>query len=428
MFHVLCLVIPGILFFHLEFSEAKPEREVVLSAGESLRFSTPLQKLRISAKPPFRARPLGAGLLEIQGLKPGQGTIFINNKPQEIIVLNTQESRSWKTLENEFKKIIGIRTKWEKGILILTGRLYSKGQWGKIQRLLKNNPMKWTNHLLVSEDLQKELQKLFSQELRMKKENFLTMTFRKPWSTQMSKNLADRETVQSTLNEWGMKALITDSSLELKPVIRVNMAIAELKLETLQKLGMDWPTSFSAKIINFSEIEFDDLVMAAHALESQGRGKVLAKPNILARSGSEAEFLAGGEFPIKIKNFASQDVVWKKYGVLLKILPTADHSGKISLKIDTEISQIDMANAVDGVPGLTTNRVSSHFDLAQSQTVALSGLLRLENHEKRQGLSFLQRIPVLGLLFSSRDFIESKSELVIFVRPEIEKNLTEDFQ
>ena len=67
--------------------------------------------------------------------------------------------------------------------------------------------------------------------------------------------------------------------------------------------------------------------MSAQFLESHGIGHVLASPNLICRSGKEAEFLAGGEIPLKIINIKMQDVVWKKYGILLKIQPQGGFSG-----------------------------------------------------------------------------------------------------
>ncbi|MBC7370694.1 MAG: hypothetical protein H7326_03960, partial [Bdellovibrionaceae bacterium] len=64
-------------------------------------------------------------------------------------------------------------------------------------------------------------------------------------------------------------------------------------------------------------------------------------------------------------------------------------------------------------------RISSHFDLLKSQTIALSGLIKNEESKASAGLPLLQRIPVLGALFSSKEFHENRTELVIFVRPSI---------
>ncbi|RYZ78230.1 MAG: type II and III secretion system protein, partial [Proteobacteria bacterium] len=153
----------------------------------------------------------------------------------------------------------------------------------------------------------------------------------------------------------------------------------------------------------------------------QGKGRILASPTLLCRSGKEAEFLAGGEFPIRMMNLRMQDVVWKKYGVQMKVRPKADSSGRMSIALDIEVSTIDGSRGVDGIPAMLTNRMSSHFDLSKPQTIALSGLIKNEESNRQAGLPLLSRIPVLGALFSSRDFQENRSELIIFVRPSIVK-------
>ena len=152
---------------------------------------------------------------------------------------------------------------------------------------------------------------------------------------------------------------------------------------------------------------------------SDGAGKVLASPNLLCRSGKEAEFFAGGEFPIKVKSFGSQDVIWKRYGVILKVKPRADAQGQMSIAIQTEVSTLDQSVAVDGVPGILANRIESHFDLRRPRTIALSGLFKHETGNSTSGLPGLARIPILGKLFGSEDWMDHKTELVIFVTPEV---------
>ncbi|MBK7960123.1 MAG: hypothetical protein IPK04_02190 [Bdellovibrionales bacterium] len=97
--------------------------------------------------------------------------------------------------------------------------------------------------------------------------------------------------------------------------------------------------------------------------------------------------------------------------------PKADSSGRMNLKIETEVSSI--TEIVDGIPSLATNRVSTTFDLKETKTIVLSGLLKDQNTTSQSGLPWLQRIPILGSLFSSEDYIQKRTELLIFVRPEI---------
>ena len=105
-----------------------------------------------------------------------------------------------------------------------------------------------------------------------------------------------------------------------------------------------------------------------------------------------------------------------------EIKPIIDSVGQMSLQIDSEVSTLDESTKVDGIPGLQTNKVSSTFDLIRSRTIALSGLIKNEQGQSSEGIPFLKNIPILGHLFSSHDFKENRSELVIFVTPELLQN------
>ncbi len=94
-------------------------------------------------------------------------------------------------------------------------------------------------------------------------------------------------------------------------------------------------------------------------------------------------------------------------------------SGAMSLEIETEVSIIDSGNAIEGIPAMKTNRVKSHFDLSGRKTIALSGLLRDELNLGRSGIAGLASLPILGALFRSQSYLQQKSELVIFVTPEV---------
>jgi pilus assembly protein CpaC len=180
-----------------------------------------------------------------------------------------------------------------------------------------------------------------------------------------------------------------------------------------------WPAEYQAQVLPKFSAGPEPLLATLRALEARGRAQILASPNLLCRSGSEAKFHAGGEFPIRIFSRNSRDVIWKQHGVLLRVRPRADFQGAISLELETEVSLLDMAGAVDGIPALKSNSVRSHFDLPGRRTIALSGLLRQEIGDARDGLPYLMNLPVLGRLFSSAQYLKRQSELVIFVTPEI---------
>jgi pilus assembly protein CpaC len=231
---------------------------------------------------------------------------------------------------------------------------------------------------------------------------------------------------QRALAGFGFRIEASSTTMSLEPMVRVKIVVAEFRKSYLQRIGLGWPGAESAQLL--PEWVFPSqkaFQIDIKALESAGIAKILASPTLLCRSGKEAQFLAGGEFPIKIANFRNQDVIWKKYGVLLRIKPQADLSGRMSISLQTEVSTLDSSRTVDGIPGLLSNRIESHFDLSDSRTIALSGLIKKDSGKSRSGLPFLSDLPVLGPLFSSRDFHEDRTELVVFVTPEVIKP-TED--
>ncbi len=115
----------------------------------------------------------------------------------------------------------------------------------------------------------------------------------------------------------------------------------------------------------------------------------------------------------------SNHIEWKRYGISLKLKPLVDPFGQLNLQIDTEISSVDNSVKVEDLPGVLVNRVSSYFDLVNKKTISLSGLLRTETAQNAEGLPYLQKIPILGELFKSKNFLENKTELMIFVTPQL---------
>lgn len=155
-------------------------------------------------------------------------------------------------------------------------------------------------------------------------------------------------------------------------------------------------------------------------LAQSGEAVMLAQPQLLARSGASATFLAGGEVP-----YASTDsrgnstTLFKPYGVQLKITPRIDRNGVIRSLIEVEASSVDTALSVPGGPALRTRRASTEFNVRSGNTLVIGGFLSRERDDAADGLPWLQDIPVLGALFSSRRYQMRETELAIFVTPKI---------
>jgi pilus assembly protein CpaC len=152
---------------------------------------------------------------------------------------------------------------------------------------------------------------------------------------------------------------------------------------------------------------------------SSGNAVILAEPRLAARSGGEATFLAGGEFPIEISNINGTTVEFKQFGIQLNVKPTVDRDNNVRANVETELSAVDQSVAVNGIPGLITRKTTADVILASGETLVMSGLINQEFSKDTSGLKFLSEIPILGALFRSKTFRDRKSELVIFVTPSV---------
>ncbi|KUO54857.1 MAG: type II and III secretion system protein [Alphaproteobacteria bacterium BRH_c36] len=158
------------------------------------------------------------------------------------------------------------------------------------------------------------------------------------------------------------------------------------------------------------------------ALERNGLIKTLAEPNLTAVSGETANFLAGGEFPIPVVDAQGQtSVIFKEFGVGVAFTPNVMSEGRISLKIETEVSELSNQGAVQigtlQIPAIKTRRANSTVELPSGGSLAIAGLLSEDTRQNIDGLPGLKDVPIIGTLFRSRDFIKRETELVVIVTP-----------
>lgn len=162
----------------------------------------------------------------------------------------------------------------------------------------------------------------------------------------------------------------------------------------------------------------DQITQAIRALERDGLVKTLAEPNLTAISGEPAKFLAGGEIPFVTgidATTGTRTVEYKEFGVQLSFTPVVLTEGRISLKIDTAVSEI--ADFVGGSPVINKRQARTTVELPSGGSLALAGLISEDTRQNIDGFPGLKEMPVLGTLFRSRDFIKKETELVVIVTP-----------
>ena len=172
------------------------------------------------------------------------------------------------------------------------------------------------------------------------------------------------------------------------------------------------------------------------ALEGRNLLQILAEPNLIAIEGSQASFLAGGQFPFPTLQATSTGgavspvvtVQFKPFGVRLDFKPTVLPSGAIHLKVQPEVSALDFSNAVtlQGflIPAVSTRTAETEVVLRDGESFAIAGLIDNRVVEVMNRIKGLGDIPIIGHLFRSRSTRKSTDELLVVITPRFVKPLT----
>lgn len=239
--------------------------------------------------------------------------------------------------------------------------------------------------------------------------------------------------------------------------VRISMRLVEIRTDAIKKLGIDYfGTSGEVKYaFGFGTIEesafsrilghgfFDPnetdteaisgssapaaVEATLKALAERNAARILSQPTLVTLSGKEASFLSGGEVPIVQQLAQTFTVEFKEFGVRMKVKPVVDSAQNINTHILAEVSSVAPEVSVSGVPSFRTRRAETAVQVRDGQTIVIGGLL--SNQHDRDAIRkvpWLGDIPGLGVLFRSKDYQANLSELLVFVTPEVVKDIDGD--
>ncbi len=156
------------------------------------------------------------------------------------------------------------------------------------------------------------------------------------------------------------------------------------------------------------------------ALESKGVVRTLAEPNLIALSGQEATFLAGGEYPVPVaQENGVISVEFKPFGVALNFTPRVVDGDKINLSLTASVSSIDTTNSFTSdsftIDAFRKRETSTTVELRDGESFAIAGLLQDDFRDLNSQVPWLGDLPILGALFRSAEYKREQSELVIII-------------
>jgi pilus assembly protein CpaC len=171
----------------------------------------------------------------------------------------------------------------------------------------------------------------------------------------------------------------------------------------------------------------NNILAAISALASTNFAQVLAQPTLLVRSGEQASFLAGGEIPVPTPlvgaGFNTVTVEYRPFGVRLEVAATVNSAGRITLRVNPEVSELDYTNAVTlsgfNIPAFRKRSASTTVELASGQSFMLAGMTLSNTSNLGDRIPALGQLPVIGALFSRTNASRETQELVIIATPRL---------
>lgn len=167
------------------------------------------------------------------------------------------------------------------------------------------------------------------------------------------------------------------------------------------------------------------------ALDAVTDVEVLSSPSLIVAENQPANFQVGDQVPVQTQSATSlqganpdnlavlQSVEYKDTGVILNVIPRIGQNGAVTMQIEQEISAVASRTANTLTPTISRRRVASNVSVTSGQTVLLAGLISKRDERNKSGLPILGDLPGVGGLFSTRGQSKTRTELVVFIKPDV---------
>lgn len=230
--------------------------------------------------------------------------------------------------------------------------------------------------------------------------------------------------------------------------VLIEVVIAEISLDDTTQFGVDWTLKsastdgkgdFSGTVgsdgFNLSVGVSNKVSTAILASATNKDINVISTPRILASDNKEANINITTKTPVGTTSYTTSDsndgvfetdIQYKDTGVILSVTPRINDRGLVSMDISQEVSEEgDVPGSVGGndYPTFKERSVTTSLTVADGQTIVIGGLMRETDNKSKDGVPFLSRLPLFGVLFGKHATSTEKSELIILITPTVIKSL-----
>jgi len=215
--------------------------------------------------------------------------------------------------------------------------------------------------------------------------------------------------------------------------IRLDLYFVSIQDRYSHQIGLNWPGNIGSTITpseaaiaitggsgQATQTAFQILpqtfLPSFDLAQAKGWAKTYRQATLVTANGTEAVFTSGGEFNVQVQNNLTVNVQAIEFGTKISVLPKYDSkTGRIELEIVADVSDLDPAKGVRGIPGRITSHVETTVNLELGQSVSLAGIRARTERRRRKGIPGLALIPFIGALFGthSRETEDNESYMLI---------------
>jgi type II secretory pathway component GspD/PulD (secretin) len=177
------------------------------------------------------------------------------------------------------------------------------------------------------------------------------------------------------------------------------------------------------------------LASVVHVLSSTGRFRVISRPMVFTSNNKKAIIASGTEIPVPVASLTSvvnsttttgvpavaSNIEFKKVALQLEVVPLINSDKEVSLDILQKIDSLAGSTIIDGnsIPNIATRYIRTNVSAANGSTIVLGGLIQDSKMRNTSGIPILDRIPYVGALFRNTSTSQTRTELIILMRPEV---------
>ena len=385
---------------------------ITFLVGEStiLRPSWPTVRVAVTDPAIANVQVLTPDQVLLQGLKVGTTDLIIWSEDEKQVqqwkLQVMLDTASFKAKLDELFPDASLEVNQSGESLIITGLLRSTEQAAQLHDLLGKSKITYVDMTSVAGVQQVLLQVRVAEVSRVALRALAFNTFR-------------------TDDEWFWGLRGGSSSGPLISGIDIGVPAGTPAGDVTNAFEFNSTVAASPSVSLFAGFPRADLEFFLQALIENQVLRILANPTLVALSGEQASFLAGGEFPIPVVQGSSTGgasavtIEYKEFGVRVAFRPVVLGDGAIRLTASPEVSDLSDAGAVTiqgfRVPALITRRAETTLELKSGQTFAMAGLLQHKDEAITSRIPGLGDLPVLGPLFRSVRYQKNETELVVLV-------------